>query len=205
MKLRFLKFFVLTFVVIFTVLNGRFAFVNLKYWLSIGPLPITINNEAEESPLSPGKPAPALPEQAILKIDSLGISAPIIFGAGSDLKNIYNNLEKGTVHYSGTPKPGLEGTSIILGHSSAYPWYKGQYGSVFALLGKLKPGDKFRVQYDNKTAFTFVIRQSIVFSPFSNDARLTEIEKTPGSTVVLISCWPIGTNYKRIAVQAELI
>ncbi len=205
MKLRFLKFFVLTFVIIFTVLNGRFVYANLKYWLLIGPLPIATNEGGNKLPLSPERAIPKLPDQAILKIDSLGISAPIIFGAGGDLKNIYNSLEKGTVHYSGTPKPGMEGASVILGHSSAYPWYKGQYGSVFALLGKLKPGDKFRVQYDNGATFTFVIKQSIVFSPFSNDARLTEIEKAPGSSVVLISCWPVGTNYKRIAIQAELI
>ena len=205
MKLRFLKFFVLAFVIIFRVLNGRFVYANLKYWLLVGPLPIATDKSESKLPLSPGKAITNLPDQAILKIDSLGISAPIVFGAGSDLKNIYNSLEKGTVHYSGTPKPGMVGTSIILGHSSAYPWYKGQYGSVFALLGRLKPGDKFRVQYDNGATFTFVIKQSVVFSPFSKDARLTEIEKTPGSTVVLISCWPVGTNYKRIAVQAELI
>lgn len=205
MKLRFIKFFVLAFVVIFTVLNGRFAYANLKYWLAIGPLPIATDGKTAKLPVASSGTIAPLPDQAILKIDRLGISAPIIFGAGGDLKNIYNNLERGTVHYSDTPKPGLKGASVILGHSSAYPWYRGKYGSVFALLGKLKPGDKFRVQYDNGTTFTFVVKQSIVFSPFSNDARLTEIEKTPGSTVVLISCWPVGTNYKRIAVQAELI
>ena len=205
MKFRFIKFFVLTFVIIFIVLNGRFAYANLKYWLAIGPVPIGNNDSKAGLPLSPSRETPLLADEAVLKIDRLGISAPIVFGTGSDLKNVYNGLEKGTVHYSGSPKPGMEGASVILGHSSAYPWYKGKYGSVFALLGKLKPGDTVRVEYANGPSFSFLIKQSIVFSPFSNDARLTEIEKTPGSSVVLISCWPVGTNYKRIAIQAELI
>lgn len=205
MKLRFLKIFVLTFIIIFTVLNGRFVYANLKYWLLVGPLPIATNEEVRGLPLSPEKIIPKLPDQAILKIDGLGISAPIIFGVGSDIKNIYNSLEKGTVHYSDTPKPGMVGTSVLLGHSSAYPWYKGQYGSVFALLGKLKPGDKITVKYEDGNSFTFLVKQSVVFSPFGNDARLTELERASGSTIVLISCWPVGTNYKRIAVQAELI
>ncbi len=64
---------------------------------------------------------------------------------------------------------------------------------------------KFYVQYADGRVFNFLVKQSIVFSPLSNDARLTAIEKTPGSSLVLISCWPIGTNYKRIAIQAELI
>lgn len=205
MKLRFLKFFVITFALIFSVLNGRFAYANLKYWLYIGPLPIPTSGKADGLPLSPGKIIPALPDLATLKIDRLGISAPIVFDTGDNLKNIYNNLEGGVVHYSKTPKPGLEGASIILGHSSAYPWYRGQYGSVFALLGKLKPGDTFRVEYARGSTFTFLVKRSLVFSPFSNDARLLEIEKTSGSSVVLVSCWPVGTDYKRIAVQAELI
>lgn len=205
MKLRFVKFFVIVFVVIFTVLNGRFVYANLKYWLVIGPLPVAINANIPKLPISSPRITPPLPDQAILKIDRLGISASIVFDAGGDLKNIYSNLEKGVVHYSSTPKPGLDGVSIILGHSSAYPWYKGQYGSVFALLGKLQLGDKFSVRYADGRVFNFAVKQSIVFSPFADDARLTQIEKTSGSSLVLISCWPVGTNYKRIAVQAELI
>lgn len=202
MKLRFLKFFVISFVVIFAVLNGRFLLANVSYFTSSGTLPPSDLRDVK-LPISSNKTKP-LPDKAILTIERLGVSAPIVFNVGSDQKQIYANLENGTVHYSNSPKPGLEGTSIVLGHSSAYPWYKGQYGAVFALLGKLNPGDRFTVQYEDGRTFTFAVKRSIVFSPLSNDARLSEIENTPGSSLVLISCWPVGTNYKRIAVQAEL-
>lgn len=144
-----------------------------------------------------------LPDKATLIIGTIGVSVPIVFNTESDTKSIYKSLENGVVHYSDTPKPGMDGISIILGHSSAYPWYKGAYGSVFALLGKLKPGDKIYIKYSDGQTFAFSVKQSIIFSPFKKDARLTQIEKSDWPTLVLISCWPIGTNYKRIAIQAE--
>lgn len=186
----------------FAVLNSRFVIANVKFWVLGGvvPPPIISDNLPK---IEPDKKI-VLPDKATLVVGGIGISAPVVFGAGSDTKNIYDNLENGVVHYSSTPKPGMDGVSIILGHSSAYPWYKGVYGSVFALLGKLKTGDKIYVEYGDGQTFAFSVKQSIVFSPFKEDTRLAQIEKSEKPTLVLISCWPIGTNYKRIAVQAEL-
>ena len=188
---------------IFVVLNGRFLYANVNYWLGSGQAPARDQSSAF-SALPPTDKTP-LPNRATLVIEKLGISAPIVFGVSSNNDAILKNLENGIVHYSNTPKPGLEGVSIVLGHSSAYPWYRGAYGSVFTLLGKLQPGDKFSVRYDDGRIFNFAVKQSVVFSPFADDSRLTQIEKTPGTFLVLVSCWPVGTNYKRIAVQAELI
>jgi len=195
------------FAIIFSLLNGRFVYANLKYWLLVGPVPIAgwQNNNPQGLPISTEREVPVLSNQATIKIQRLGVTAPIVFDVGSDLKDVYNNLENGTVHYSSSPKPGAKGASVILGHSSAYPWYKGAYGSVFALLGKLNPGDVISIEYSNGQKFTFLVKQSILFSPFTDDSRLTEIEKSSSSSIVLVSCWPIGTDYKRIAIHAELI
>jgi LPXTG-site transpeptidase (sortase) family protein len=201
-RLRFFSVFVVAFILMFAVLNSRFVIANVKFWVLGGvvPPPIISDNLPK---IEPDKKI-VLPDKATLVVGGIGISAPVVFGAGSDTKNIYDNLENGVVHYSSTPKPGMDGVSIILGHSSAYPWYKGVYGSVFALLGKLKTGDKIYVEYGDGQTFAFSVKQSIVFSPFKEDTRLAQIEKSEKPTLVLISCWPIGTNYKRIAVQAEL-
>ncbi len=201
MKLRFLKVFVILFVLTFAVLNGRFLLANISYWLKINA---ELPDLTQLLPAKNKSPVP-LPNMATLTVGKIGITAPIVFNVGSDNDKIFKNLENGVVHYSDTPKPGLDGISVILGHSSAYPWYRGSYGSVFALLGKLEPGDKFSVQYSDGRVFSFAVKQSLIFSPFSDDSQLKQIEKYPGSSLVLISCWPIGTNYKRIAVQAELV
>ncbi len=202
MRFRFLIIFLTAFVLIFTVLNSRFVHANIKFWLLTGTDQSSFDKivAPETSPENEN-----LPDNAVLVIESLGIRAPIVFNVGDDTKAIYDNLENGTVHYSNTSKPGEGNVSVILGHSSAYPWYKGAYGSVFALLGKLQPGDTFYVEYEDGRRFAYSMKQSIIFSPFANDERLTEIENSEKDTVVLLSCWPVGTNYKRIAVQAELI
>lgn len=202
MKLKFFLILVTAFVLIFAVLNSHFILANVKFWMYGGTAPSL-------APLGLSQTKPdkktALPDKATLVIDSIGVSAPIIFGAGSDTKDIYKNLENGVVHYSDTPKPGPEGVSVVLGHSSAYPWYKGAYGSVFALLGKLKVGDKIYIEYSDGQVFAFSVKQSIVFSPFKENEQLAQIEKSEKPTLILISCWPIGTNYRRIAIIADPI
>ena len=189
------------FVLIFAVLNSRFLVAEVRYSLGMTP---TISPAPATSPI-PERTTIKTSDSAVLTIGKIGVSAPIVFGVSDKTKDIYDNLSRGVVHYSPSSRPGEKGASIILGHSSDYPWKKNAFGSVFALLGKLAPGDRLQVQYDNGTVLTFEVKQSLIFAPFSNDSRLEKIEGSTDSSLVLISCWPVGTTYKRIAVEAVLV
>ncbi len=204
---RFVGIFVAAFAVFFVVLNIRFLTANARFLIAPGTIsnPSSLSKALKTLPLAGDIDAQPLPSHARLVIDSIGVDAPIVFGVPGTEESIYRNLEHGVVHYSGTPKPGPMGVSVILGHSSAYPWYRGNYGSVFALLGKLQPGDKFYIQYEDGRLFLYTVKQSIVFNPFASDERLTELEHRRTPTLVLVSCWPVGTNFRRIAVEAERI
>ncbi|OGN06894.1 MAG: hypothetical protein A2750_03000 [Candidatus Yanofskybacteria bacterium RIFCSPHIGHO2_01_FULL_45_42] len=204
MFFRFLKVFISVFILTFAVLNSRFVIATVQYYWKKSEFK-EHKASARLLPIAEAVTKRPLPNSANLVVDGVNVFAPIIFGVGDDNDVIYKNLEKGVVHYSNTPKPGEGGVSIILGHSSAYPWYRGSYGAVFALLSKLKAGDKVIVQYSDGRTFNYVVKRSIIFNPFSGDGRLKEIESSPRSTIVLVSCWPVGTNYRRIAVEAELI
>lgn len=141
----------------------------------------------------------------VLSIPSLNISAPIVFEPTTNEDRIYQQLEKGVVHYADTPMPGQNGTSIILGHSSVYPWYKGKYGYVFTSLSKLKTGDIIQIEKDGNL-LEYKVSRSLIFSPDNpNDYELRELESTNGSSLVLMTCWPTGTNAQRVAVRADLI
>lgn len=209
MRRRFLFVFLSAFIFIFGILNYRFVVANFRYWAAPGTI-VTKNSldKARLFPLARDVFTKPLPDQANLVIDNIGVNAPIMFGGSTNTDAIYKRLENGVVHYSTTVKPGAksQGLSILLGHSSAYPWYRGNYGSVFALLNKLKPGDRFYIQYADGRIFVYQVKQSIVFNPFdASDVRLNDIEKDPKPSLVLVSCWPVGTNYRRIAVHAELV
>lgn len=204
--IRLLIIFSGTFIAAFLLLNYRFVAKEVQY--AVAPGTIETRDTIQDIrllPLAANVAEKPLPDKATLVIDKIGVRAPIVFNIPDDNNLIYNNLENGVVHYSDTTKPGLPGASVILGHSSAYPWYKGDYGAVFALLGKLNVGDRFYVQYSDNRTFVFEMKQSIIFNPFADDPRLAAIENASGSALILISCYPVGTNYKRIAVQAQLV
>lgn len=202
---KFLKYFVIFFAVIFVLLNSRFVAADVKFWLA--KRGVDVGLVLDQTPT----PVPKLPVTGdakakvfTLEIPKLGVKAPIVLENSLDPNLIFNRLEDGVVHYAGTPLPGEAGVSIILGHSSAYPWYKGHYGSVFALLIKLRPGDEIFVS-DGSRLLKYRVSQSLVFNPFaSRDARLAALGESDRSAMVLVSCWPVGTTYKRIAVRAEL-
>ena len=205
--IRLLFIFAISFVGVFLLLNMRFVEKSIQYAIAPGTIRTrnTLNDAIRLLPLSQNVAPKPLPDKARLVIDSIGVSAPIVFNVPNNNDLIYNNLEKGVVHYSNTVKPGMSGTGLILGHSSAYPWYKGDYGAVFALLSKLKVGERFYVQYEDNRVFVYEMRKSIIFNPFTEDGRLATLESEPGNFIILLSCYPVGTNYKRIAIQAEQI
>ena len=199
--------FVTSFSVAFLLLNIRFVEQSVQYALAPGSIRSrdTLGDAIRLLPLAQKIQEKPLPDTAALIIDKIGVHAPIVFNVSNDNDTIYKRLEDGVVHYSDTARPGLPGVSIVLGHSSAYPWYKGDYGAVFALLSKLSVGDRFYVQYEDNRTFVYEMTQSIIFNPFAKDERLAALENAPGSTILLISCYPVGTNYKRIAIQATLV
>lgn len=204
---RLLFIFAGTFTVAFLVLNMRFVEKNIQYLVAPGTIRSadSLGDAVRLLPLAAAVQDAPLPDSARLVIDALGISAPIVFGTPDDTDAVYQQLENGVVHYSTSAKPGNPGTAIMLGHSSAYPWYKGDYGAVFALLSRLKLGDRFYIQYSDGRTFVYEMKESVVFNPFTDQERLDVLENRPGSNVILLSCYPVGTNYKRIAVLAERV
>lgn len=205
LRIRIGMIFVGTFILVFTLLNIRFVEKNVQYAIAPGTIRTkeTISDAISLLPLSQAVAPKPLGNKARLVIDSIGVNAPIVFGIPDDTDKIYDSLEQGVVHYSVTAKPGAPGTGIVLGHSSAFPWYKGDYGAVFALLNRLKVGDRFYVQYEDNRSFVYEMKSSLIFNPFKADDRLTELERAPGNNLILMSCFPVGTNYLRIAIRAQ--
>jgi LPXTG-site transpeptidase (sortase) family protein len=148
----------------------------------------------------PGPKNPFPESEASILIPKIDISAPIILSQSPRNRDMLKDLEKGTALYPESPLFGEQGVSILLGHSSAYPWYRGNYGSVFALLNKLELGDEFYVFFKGNR-YTYQVANKKVVVP--EDFKVENPDH--GSHLILMSCWPVGTNWKRIVVFSDLI
>jgi len=149
------------------------------------------------------------PEEAnkenIIVLPKFDIIAPIREVKSPNLTVIYQQLKKGVVLYPGSAVPG-QGYSIIIGHSSQYPWRPGNYKRVFSLLSELKKGDKIYVFWEKKP-LVFEVESKKIFLPWPKGSEITETIFPPSSqpTLILQSCWPVGVATKRIAVKTVLI
>jgi len=152
---------------------------------------------------------PAIPVEAnetnILEIPQFNIKAPIRKFTSSNLDLIYEELKKGVVLYPGSSIPG-QGYSVIIGHSSQYPWESGKYRTVFALLNELRIGDKIYVFWEQKP-LVFEVKDKQIFIPWPQGSETTETIFPPSNepTLVLQSCWPVGAASKRVAVKTVLV
>ncbi len=117
------------------------------------------------------------------------------------MENIFmTELEKGVVRYPGSAAPWEKGNAFIFGHSSNYPWVKGEYNDVFALLDNVSFGDQIIVFYNQKK-YVYTVREKKIVRP----GDVKALDRNPeASELSLMTCWPIGTTLKRMLVFAEL-
>lgn len=142
-------------------------------------------------------PAPEIIRPSTLSLPKLGLNPPIIYGVPA--ADITAGLKQGVVHYEGTARPGERGNSVLVGHSSDFPWSDGGYKTIFALLDKLTIGDKIVVDYQNRL-FEYTVTVKKVVSP--ND--LTILKRSPDPILTLLTCYPVGTTRSRLIIQATL-
>lgn len=140
---------------------------------------------------------------------NFGIVIPKILANAKVVDNVdpYNSKEyqwaltKGVAHARGTAYPGHAGNDFIFAHSSANWFTANQYNSVFYLVSKLEKGDEIDLYYKNKKYVYQVLEKKIV------EANAVQyLSNTAGNTSILtlMTCWPAGTNLKRLIVQAKI-
>ena len=140
-----------------------------------------------------------------LSISKISVTAPMIWSASENEKDQLADLQNGVAHFSKTASPGQNGNMVISGHSSNYIWAKGKFNYIFKNLNNLMPGDvvDFKTIQKNGKIITYHYKISEKFSTLPDDARI--FEDSSGATLTLSTCWPIGSNLRRLIVKAEKI
>lgn len=141
-------------------------------------------------------------KQNTLEIPKISISVQIVFSASTDKTAIEKDLDLGTVYYPGSVYPGQNGQAIILGHSAPPGWPNIKHDWVFTNLDKLTIGDIILIDLNNKQ-YKYIVRSKTIIQRGA-DVPVDELS-VKNNVLTLISCWPPGKDYQRIAVVTELI
>jgi len=147
------------------------------------------------------------PYEDRILIPKIGKNIPLVNVEHFDASNseewhkiFMKELEKGIIKYPGSADPGREGNSFIFGHSSNYPWAKGDYNNVFALLNELTPGDEIIVFFKQKK-YVYIVREKNIVKP----GHVSSLGDTSHKKqLTLMTCWPLGTTLNRLLVITEL-
>ena len=151
-------------------------------------------------PVQPADPTekPVLKDQ--ISIAKIGITAPIVSVSSTDNTVIHKYLDSGVVMYADSAMPGIVGQSIILGHSAPPGWPHIKFDWAFTKISQLKPGDVVKITYKSRV-YSYSVKKTI----FIDRGGALPNDDPDKSTLYLVSCWPPGKDYKRIAVETVLM
>lgn len=134
-------------------------------------------------------------------IQKLGVDAPVVYGMNRvDEPSVQRALQDGILHFAGSPNPGQSGNAIFVGHSSNAPWAPGNYKFVFATLERMQVGDSFYAHFEG-IRYEYKITKKTIVLP--SDVSVLAATEKPSAT--LITCTPVGTDYKRLVILGEQV
>jgi LPXTG-site transpeptidase (sortase) family protein len=158
---------------------------------------------AADSSAVPSSAQPQEYTSGRVRIASLGIDAPVVYGLTSTVESAFQAaLAYGTVHYPGTALPGQHGNAYVFGHSSDFARAPGSYKTVFAKLPDAKVGEHVEMVRPDGTSYDFVIRETRVIA--KDDRSVLSQSNGDRQLLTLQTSYPIGTALKRFVVIAEL-
>ena len=178
---------------VFAILNADFLAKNLRH---------SVFRRYPKDPTLQFNDTQPRAQADTLWIESLDIQAPIVYVEQTDEKVFQENLRNGVVHYPGTALPGQYGNVYIFGHSSDYPWARGDYKTVFALLPRIQVGEQIKLTDREGNLYTYIVTQTFVAEP--SDTHLLSQYNNEKKMLTLQTSYPLGTALRRYMVIAEL-
>lgn len=134
-------------------------------------------------------------------IPKIGASAKIYPNVDPSQENDFLPiLQKGVAHAQGTVFPGSAGNIYLFAHSTDNFWDVGLYNAIFYLIKDLSKGDEIVIFYQG-VRYNYIVDHSEIVDP-KDVSRITNA-KTGTEELILQTCWPPGTTWKRLLVIAK--
>ncbi|RJR24788.1 sortase [Candidatus Microgenomates bacterium] len=135
-----------------------------------------------------------------LVIPKISATSKIIANVDPADENKYKELLKtGVAHATGTKFPGNNGTIYLFAHSTNNPENIVRYNAVFYLLKELEPEDEVIVFFAGQK---FVYKVTKNFIAEAGDLKWLSGDENE-EKLILQTCWPPGTTFKRLIVEAK--
>ncbi len=109
-------------------------------------------------------------------------------------------LQKGVAHARGTVFPGQKGSIYLFAHSTDNFWNVGRYNALFYLIKDLKLGDEVVIFFDDRR-YNYIVSESKIVD--SEDVSYITQAQGGVERLILQTCWPPGTTWKRLLVLAK--
>ncbi len=110
-----------------------------------------------------------------------------------------NALRKGVAHAAGSVFPGMPGATYLFAHSTQNSWEVNSMNAIFYLVKDLEEKDRIYVFFNDKIHKYSVSEKSIVDA---NDIKWLNNAKEGKERLILQTCWPPGTTWKRLVIVA---
>jgi LPXTG-site transpeptidase (sortase) family protein len=135
-----------------------------------------------------------------IKIDKIGLESKVISNVDANNSEIYKSaLKKGVAHGLGSAFPGQGKMIYIFGHSTDYIWNIESYNALFYQVKDLEAGDEIVLNL-GENEYNYVVNHKEIIEnsdvDFAND-------KSDENILILQTCYPPGTTWKRLMVIAE--
>ncbi len=185
--------FIIVFVLLLGIIIGVYYHTELSVlWGGVVPLP-----ETSYTPTALPSVDPAA--QSFIDLPSLDEPLPLVYSTTLDEHTLQEYLKNGAVVLPLGTTFGEPGNVVVTAHSSGTENF-GPYRFAFAKLSELKEGDEYSISTPTATYKYKVYKKEIVWP--------TQVDKLPHddrSTVTLVTCWPLWTNFQRLLVHTELV
>lgn len=133
-------------------------------------------------------------------IPKIGLESDIVPNVDTTSEEIYKQkLQYGVAHANGSYFPGQEGMVFLFAHSTDSIANMLVYNAKFMDIYQLDIGDVVHINYQGKL-YQYNISDKQVINP-----QDVELVRQTNSNLVLSTCWPLGTNWQRLVLFAQLI
>ncbi|MEK9201281.1 MAG: sortase [Patescibacteria group bacterium] len=141
-------------------------------------------------------------DEYLIKIPKIGAESKVISDVDAfDPKAYGEALKLGVAEASGLSHPGELGTTYLFAHSVASRVDFARYNAVFYLLNKLESGDEVEINYHGQVLKYEVIGREVLKA---TDTKYI-LSQNLVERLVLQTCYPPGTTWKRLVVVAKRV